>query len=141
MNHPMQRSVVNASLYTYAARFTNVAASGSQSQNITIDNDADFDAMLAVYFAGADGTDNQTASSLLIPSALVEILTQDTQRMNNIALPVTMLFGDARQPLVLPRPRRFGRRTVITMNLTNLDSLNPLTNLWLGFVGQKVYGQ
>jgi len=141
MNNPMQGRMVNASLYTYAARFTNVAAEGAQSQNITIDNDADFDAVLAVYFCNADGTDNQTAAGLVIPSALVEILTQDTQRMNNIALPVNMLFGDARQPLVLPRPRRFARRTVITMNLTNLDTLNPITNLWLGFVGQKVYGQ
>lgn len=128
----------NISFYTYAARFQNVAAAGTQTQTITIDNDADFDAMLAVYFAGVD-LDNQSSGALVVPSALVTLRTQDTERMNNIALPVTMLFGDARQPLVMPRPRRFARRTVITFDLTNLDTNTVLVNLWLGFVGQKVY--
>lgn len=138
MNQALMSRGVNASFYSYACRFQDVAAAGTQSQTITIDNDADFDAMLATYFAGVD-LNNQTASSLLIPLALIEILTQDTQRMMNIAHPVTALFGDARQPMVMPRPRRFARRTVITFNLTNLDADTAIDNLWLCFIGQKVY--
>lgn len=131
-------SLALAAFYAYACRFQTVAAAGTQTQTITIDNDADFDAVLATYFMGVD-LDNQTAAGLLIPSALVDIQTQDTQRMNNIPLPITALFGDARQPLVMPRPRRFKRRTVITFNLTNLDTNTVITNLWLCFLGQKVY--
>jgi hypothetical protein len=136
MNQAPMR-MANASLYTYAVRFIAIPASGTQSQNITIDNDADFDAFQGVYWAN-DTTANKTLSSIVAPSAVVDILTQDTQRMNNIALPITMLFGDARNPLVLPQVRRFNRRTVITFNVTNLDGGGGL-NLWLGFVGRKVY--
>ena len=64
--------------------------------------------------------------------------TQDTQRVINRPLPVSMLFGDARQPLVLPEVRRFGRRSIITFTVTNNDAAATL-NLWLAFVGRKVY--
>lgn len=135
----MPRKRVDSAWYVYGAQFTAIAAGAQQPQSITIDNDADFEASLAVYFAttvAAPG--NQTANSLLIPSALVAIETQDTQRVINRPLPVTMIFGDARQPLVLPEVRRFGRRSIITMTVTNQDPAAVL-NLWLGFIGRKVY--
>ena len=133
------RRPVSTAWYTYGVAFTAIAAGAQQPQTITIDNDADFEASMAVYFAttvAAPG--NQTLNTIIVPSATVAIETQDTQRVINRALPVSMLFGDARQPLVLPEVRRFGRRSIITFTVTNTDPASVL-NLWLGFIGRKVY--
>lgn len=133
------RKQISTAWFTYGVAFTAIAPGASQPQSITIDNDADFEASLGVYFAttvAAPG--NQTLNTLLVPSALVAIETQDTQRVINRPLPVNMIFGDARQPLVLPEVRRFGRRSIITMTVTNQDAAAVL-NLWLGFIGRKVY--
>lgn len=133
------RKAAGTAWFTYGVQFTAIAPGTQQPQTITIDNDADFEASMAVYFAttvAAPG--NQTLNTLLVPSALVAMETQDTQRVINRALPINMIFGDARQPLVLPEVRRFGRRSIITLTVTNQDPAATL-NLWLGFVGRKVY--
>lgn len=139
LKRPATRRPVGSAWYTYGVAFTAIAPGAQQPQTITIDNDADFEASMAVYFAttvAAPG--NQTLSTVIVPSATVAMETQDTQRVINRALPVTMIFGDARQPLVLPEVRRFGRRSIITLTVTNNDAAQSL-NLWLAFIGRKVY--
>jgi hypothetical protein len=128
----------NRAFYTYAARFTAVPSAGASSpvQSITIDNDADFDWMYSTYMATI-GDVAQTLGTELIPIALVDIATQDTQRMSNLPVPIPSVFGDGRQPLVLPTARRLARRTQIQFTVTNLGADN--INLWLMLIGQKVF--
>lgn len=126
-------------LYTYLARFTSVAALGASAsvQSITVDNDADFDWMYSTYYATLSDT-AETAATRLVPSALVEVFTQDTQRMSNLPMPIDAVFGSGEQPMVNPTARRLARRTIITFNVTNLGA--DAINLWLCLMGQKVFG-
>lgn len=124
------------SFYTFGVMFDNLNGGGSDSQQIVIDNDADFDWHAGTYVAMADAV-NYTDSTRIIPSVTVDIQTQDTQRLSNIALPLGAWFGDGRLPLVLPAVRRLARRTVVTFNVANLSATT--IDLWLVLIGKKVY--
>lgn len=137
--NPMSR-LANAGFYTYAAFFTAIpAGGGSQSQTITIDQDADFDAVMQSFFAYEATADNQTDATRILPNATVEMFTQDTQKMTNIPVPIAALFGSGEAPMVLPRARRFEKQTLITLKVTNNDP-SAVLNLWLNLIGNKVYG-
>lgn len=137
--NPLAR-LANAGFYTYAAFFTAIAAGGgTQSQTITIDQDADFDAVMQSMFAYGATADNQTDSTRVLPNATVEVFTQDTQRMTNIPVPIAAVFGSGEAPLVLPRARRYEKQTLITFKVTNNDP-SVVLNLWLCLIGNKVYG-
>jgi hypothetical protein len=133
-----QNYAANRAYYSYVARFTAIAAAGAAAgqANITIDNDADFDWMYSTFWATI-GDVAQTDSSRLLPTALVDIATQDTQRLSNLPVPIASIFGDGTQPLVLPTARRLPRRTTLNFTVTNLGA--DAINLWLVLMGQKVY--
>lgn len=127
----------NYSFYTFTVFFEALAGSGGTGQQqIIIDNDADFDWHAGTFTASANPIQDYTDGARLIPAVLLDIQTQDTQRISNIPVPVANWFGDGRLPLVLPAVRRLARRTVVTFNATNRGST---VNLWLSLIGKKVY--
>lgn len=131
-------TAANYSFYTYGVFLENVGASGgTKTASIVIDNDADFDWHASTYFATSNVETDLTAATRIIPAFTLDIQTQDTQRISNIALPLSLWFGTGELPMVLPAVRRLARRTVVTFNATNLSG-NTM-QVWLGLIGKKLY--
>lgn len=138
----MARRFISRNVFaTYAVRINSIAVSGGTgSGTITIDNDAPFIWSMSTYVANITGA-AVTDATRVLPLTNVQMSTQDTQRMNNIAVPIPSIFGTADKPFVLPRKRVLATSTKITFDVTNLDSTNVIASLWLVLVGEKAFDE
>lgn len=113
--------------FVYEADFTTaIAASGSASATFTIQADSDFLWTKSAFIQTGTG----------VPA----ILVQDTGSGRNLmtqAVPVSSIFGTGQLPFILPRQRIFVARATVTITITNLDAVNPITTLRLSFIGEK----
>jgi hypothetical protein len=124
--------------YTYVARFTNLLPAGPpQSFDVLIDEDAAFDLRALSFFAYGNAV--QTESTRLMPNVLVSWNTQDSRRFTSQPVPLPALFGDGQNVFVLPRARRFSRRTQITFEAQNAEVATTINSLYLLLIGEKVF--
>ena len=136
-------------IYVYEAQTTlgtPLPASGTQTDTIQIEADADFYLQKLTYHcqapaATAIATDavGLVASQRIIPPVAIQITdTGSGRQMMQNPIPIPSLFGTGELPFILPNPRLFMRNSTIQVAFTNLDATNAYT-VRLAFIGFKDY--
>lgn len=136
---------VQAIPYTYTAAYytsgsnNNLAAGTLNSPvNINVQADADFLVLNQTYRANTANA-AVTVSSLVSPNALVSISdTGSGMTWMDQAVPVTSIFGDGKQPFILPEPKLLMAKATIQVLVSNIDAAAGM-NIWLSFNGVKLY--
>ena len=119
--------------------FSNIGANASQTQNISILADSDFEIQKLTMWANiANGT--LTNATQVLPN--LNVLITDTgsgRQFMNTAVPVASLFGTAQNPFILPMPKLVRARSVLAIQVTNFDAAVTTYQLYLSFIGNKIY--
>lgn len=130
--------VIAEDMFTYTLPVTSIASGATATDFIQIEAESDFLIQKLSYFADIAGA-TQTLSSVVVP--LVSIVILDTgsgrQIMNN-AVPIPSLFGDGREPYILPIPKLFTKNSRINVTFANF-SAGTTYRLWLNFLGKKIF--
>lgn len=126
--------------FVYQIGFTAaLAPAGTASSQVTLDADSDF---LWQKFTGYAqvASDGMTASSLVVPGVSVVITdTASGRQLMNAAVPLPALMGTGPLPFILPTPKIFQSRGTITVNITNITDNTTYSELFLDFVGTKLF--
>ncbi len=126
--------------FVYQIPFTSALAPGAQAQsNVTLDADADF---LWQKFTGyaAVGSDGQTASARVVPGVSIIITDSASGRqLMNGAVPLGAIMGTGELPFIMPTPKIFQSRGTITVQLQNLTDNTTYSQIYLDFVGTKLF--
>ena len=124
--------------FTYGADFLTIPASSSVSQDVTINDDADF----VIVFQSAILTSDSAQSTFVANLPLTVLLTDSGSGRNDMNKPqhINNMFGVSPDfPFVLAQPRILLRSSTYTVTLANLTSTATYTAR-LSFVGYKMYG-
>lgn len=125
--------------YVYGVNFLAVAAGATQTQTLAIQADSDFE-VLKLTFASNLNAAVQTANSETIPQASILIVdTGSGRQLMNQAIDLTTMFGNARNPFIIPTPKRFRANSAITFALTNYSTAE-VYNIRLSLHGNKIFG-
>lgn len=125
-------------VFSYELDFTGLAAGGSSTSSFSVQADSDFRWTKGVFFADIAGA-AQTVNSQVLPLATVLITDQGSGRsLSNIAVPLTSFFGLGFLPYILPTPRLFKARSVISVTLANFSAATTY-NIRLTFAGLKLF--
>ena len=146
MNGNMQRQrlmqanaetdVLMKQFYGYSARFFALAAGGNATGSFSIQADSAFmlQNLCGVFFEGGQDFASQSA-----PKILVQLT--DTGSGANIFdqfMPLNNVFGDAKEPFILPTPRILSANSVVQVSVQS--QLSIAGDLYLSFLGRKLYG-
>lgn len=125
-------------IFTYEVDFSALAAAGSQSSSIQIENSSDFLWQKATFFADiAAGA--QTQSGQVIPLCTVLLTDSGSARqLMNSAVPIPSMFGFGYSPFILTAPKKFLARSSITVAVANFSAATTY-NLRLSFIGVKLF--
>lgn len=124
--------------FSYQVDFVNIAPAAQQSNNFTVQAEADFLLSKMTMQADLNGA-AVTTSSNIIP--LCTLLIQDTgsgRQLSNIPVPLSAFFGNGNLPFILPRQRVFLARSVVNLTLLNFSAATTY-NVRLSFIGEKAF--
>lgn len=124
--------------FTYSIDFDSVAAGLSETDNIQIQADADFEIQKLTFFADIAGA-AQTVTTSVIP--LMSVLLVDAgsgRQLMDRALAVPALFGDGKIPFILPTTRILAARSNLTVTVVNFSAATTY-RLRLNFIGTKLF--
>lgn len=128
--------------YVYTETFLDLENSTTQSGNIDIQADSDFQLQKLTVSAQVSLGTQYTVSTEIIPS--VAILITDSGSGRNLfeaAIPVSTVFGNGRLPFILPTAKLFPARSTITLNVSNFatDSEADIARIDFAFIGYKIF--
>lgn len=138
----------NIEFFAYVAQFTAanlIPVTGTETQVMQIQNDADFMWVAASYHADIAAA-AQTDSTRVIPLATVLMTNGGTNRQlnalsnnlaNNLGLPIPAIFG-GREPLYLPKPLLLEANSTFALTVNNFDAAVAY-NIRLSMIGYKVF--
>ncbi len=122
--------------YTYETNFDGLAAGTDASQQINIQADSDFELQKLTYFADI-GAAAQTDSTRVVPLCSFLILDSGSGRqLMDQSVPLANLAGTGQIPFILPNPKIFAARSVVTITLNNF-SVGTTYNVKVSFIGVK----
>lgn len=126
--------------FVYQISFTSAIAAGAQAtSNVTLDADADFLWQKFTSYAQV-GSDGQTESARVVPGLSIIITDQASGRqLMNQAIPLPALIGTGPLPFILPTPKIFQSRGTISVQVQNLTDNTSYSQLYLAFVGTKLF--
>jgi hypothetical protein len=124
--------------YIYTAAFGNLAALGTNTQNVQIQSDSDFEWIEATYFGVLHG---QTApfTTIPLPVNITLVDSGSSRQLFNAPLPLSSFAGDGRQPFILPVSRLFKAYSNIQATATSFDAANVYDFVSLNFIGRKLF--
>lgn len=125
--------------FTYSATFTGLLPNQSAVQSLNIQADSDFIWQKAAFYVTTAADQNQTAATRIIPAATVMITDTGSGRqlMDNPVL-IPNIFGTGELPFILHTPKLFLSRSVINVQVQNLDAADTVT-INLAFIGTKAF--
>lgn len=133
------RQYIGKDFYVYSAGVDNLAASGSGSDQITIQADADFVLQKMSFTAFAATPVALTNSSRIIPAATVQMIdTASGRELFDEPQDIPGLFGTGELPFIMPTPRLFPARSTVRFDFANLDA-STAVRLRLLLIGFKAY--
>lgn len=122
--------------YSFAVDFVNVGASATTSQDVKISDDADF---VLVYQTAT--VSNVAGTTFFEPAPFTGLLKDAGSGRDLMNSPVHFnnIFGNGRNPAVVPNPKLLFRASTYQVTINNLDAGTAYT-VRLGLVGFKLYG-
>jgi hypothetical protein len=119
--------------FIYEVDFLALAPGASQTNNFTVQQEADF--LLTKITMIAVNTN-------LPQTPLCTIMINDTGSGRNLMssnVPLSSMFGDGQLPFILPRQRLFVASSVVNITLTSFDTTDTYSSIRLTFVGEKAF--
>lgn len=131
--------------YTYVVSYwvtgaNNSIAAGAANQpgQVNIQADADFLILNQTYHANTANA-AIAVSTAVYPNLLVTLTeTGSGMALMNAGVPVPAIFGDGRQPFILPQPKLLLAKATLQVSITSFDAAAGY-NLFLAFNGVKLY--
>lgn len=124
--------------FTYATTRFSIAPAATPSQNITIQNDADFLVDKITYAADNAGA-AQTDSTRIVPNISVQLITSGSGKAwSNTPVMLPGMIGYASLPFILTKPYLLYANTTLTINFQSFEAANTY-NLQLLLHGRKLY--
>lgn len=121
--------------FTYSANFLPLAASGTATVDIAIQNDSDFLIVAATRVVSSE--DN--ATEVTFPPLLVTIVDSSSGRqLMDRAVHIENLFGSAQRPSVWPSPKLIRAAGTLSTTCQNLTA--TARNVRISYLGFKVFG-
>lgn len=118
--------------------FGDLAPDAQLPGNVTLDADSDF--LWQKFNVFALFNNGVTTEVETKPAITVTIKdTASGRDLMNGPLPLANLAGDGQLPFILPTPKVFQARGTIAVNVVNLHPDNTYTDLYLVFVGTKLF--
>lgn len=131
--------------FTYELDFVGAAGNlvgggAARVLGFQIDAENDFLWQKACYVADIAAA-AQTFTTRVVPlvTVLIQVSPSGRALSNNIAVPVTSLFGTGEIPFILPHPRNFPARGQVTVTAQAFVAAGTTYNLRLSFIGTKLY--
>lgn len=124
--------------FIYEADTSSLAAGANSTTNVAVQADSDFVLQKIGYAADVAGA-AQTDSSRVIP--LVTVVITDTgsgRQLMSAAVPISTFIGDGRLPFILPQPKLFSARTIISIAFANFSAATTY-NIRLSLIGMKIF--
>lgn len=121
--------------FVYSVDFLPLAASGTATGDIAIQNDSDF-----LIIAGVVRADDNAAPPVDVPIPQVTIEVTDGgsgRQLQNRAQHITNMFGTGQLPAFWPYPKLLDRATTLQTRVANLTA--AAINLRIGYWGFKVF--
>jgi len=127
--------------YVYQSEVTTIAPGANASDNINIQADSDFILYKLSFFATDDASVQPiTDANRVLPEVTVQITdTGSGRQVLDGPLPIPAIFGTGELPFILPAPRRFAANSTIALSYSNFTTGTSTYQLFLAFVGMKVY--
>jgi hypothetical protein len=128
--------------FTYSGSFLNMAPAAVVPWVLQFDASSDFVWYYAAFTAYNHAANTGwTNNNFYVPAITILMTPSDTSsQLMNQALPLTHLFGQQGTPFVLPVPRKFPARSVVTCSLVNLDTTITY-DLYISLIGRKSFLQ
>lgn len=124
--------------FIYGINALAIAPAANVNANIQIQADSDFKLIKLSLMADIAAA-SQTASTLVIPNATVQIVdTGSGRQLFSQPIPLGALFGTGALPHILPVPRIFKARTNIALQFANYDAAVTY-NIRMSFEGSKIF--
>lgn len=112
---------------------------GTETQNLLIQNDSDFEWSHGVYHF-VQAAAQTTFNTGIIPNMTIQIADSSSGRfISDAAVPITTLFGTPLFPRFLPITKVFLRNSLIQFTAANFDATTANGDLRLSLVGWKLY--
>jgi hypothetical protein len=119
--------------------FGSLAPAAQLPGNVTLDADSDFLWQKFNVFAMI-GDAGETEATQVLPAVTITIKdTASGRDLMNAPVPVSLLAGDGQLPFILPTPKVFQARGTIAVNVQNISTDDTYTNLYLCFIGTKLF--
>lgn len=126
--------------FVYSVEQTSIVAAATANLNVQISADSDFWWTGFSYFADIAGA-VQTDSTRVIPLVTLQITdTGSGRQLFNVATPLGAISGHGSELYRLIHPRFFARSTTIQCALENYSAATTYANLYIAFVGFKIFG-
>lgn len=135
-------AIVAKDFYVYTETFTSVINGTSQSGNIDIQADSDFQLQKLTVTTYPDLNSQYDVSDEVLPSVTIQITDSGSGRnLFENPIPVPSVFGNGRLPFILPTAKIFPARSTITLNISNFatDSEADIDRIDFSFVGYKIF--
>lgn len=132
------QTVIQKDFYVYTVSALALASSGSATDSIKVETDANFVWVKSCYFADIAAA-AQTENTRVIPLVNVSILDSGSGRnLQSNPVPLTSIAGRGELPFVLPVPRLFRANATIAVTFTNFDAAATY-NIRMAFIGYKQF--
>lgn len=107
--------------------------------NVTLDADSDFLWQKLTVFA-LIGNAGETEATQVVPGITLTIKdTASGRDLMNGPIPIPALCGNGQLPFILPTPKIFQARGTIAVNVVNVTGDDTYTNLYITFIGTKLF--
>lgn len=139
-NVPMQvqQQKIATDFFAYNVIFLAVAAGSSQTNNIQIQADSDFEIQKLTAQIIFDLTEVGTTEDVQALSALITD-TGTGRQLSDVAVPLSSLFGTAQLPFILPNTKILAARSILAVQLSNYASGLDYARVQLSFIGRKIF--
>jgi hypothetical protein len=128
---------IGSDFFTYSATFNTVTNGTSQTSNIQIQADSDFEIQkLTAELIVSLGTD---AAPLDFPVTVLLTDTGTGRQLMNQAVPIQSLFGTGALPFILPNTKILAANAVLAVQVNNLSTAVPYDRIQLSFIGRKLF--
>lgn len=133
-----QDQSIRTDFFVYNALFNTITQGTTQTTNIQIQADSDFEIQKLTAFASHDAATEPSQDSM----QYLNVLITDTgtgRQLSDIAVPVRSLFGSAELPFILPNTKILQSRATLSIQVSNISSNFDYDILQLSFIGRKIF--
>lgn len=134
----MASNQIATDFFVYSAIFTTVLAGTSQTTNVQIQADSDFEIQKLTAQIIQDLATEDNSTSIQGLSALITD-TGTGRQLSDVAVPLSDLFGTAQLPFILPNTKILAARAILAVQLSNYATGINYARVQLSFIGRKIF--